>query len=277
MNFINDIKSSLYNPSFYSSLRERTLGSVFKYFFFLITILAFVMAFAWGTQLSPVFSGESLKKLVDYYPAELSINIKGGVISTNVTEPYSIKAGAEFSKMKNGHANVVMIDTANNFSRELFKQYDTSVWVGQDFVVSAKNQERIELSDVSRVPDFSLNQERLLRWVDIIDSYHLLISLGLFAILFLSFYGFFIFQMIWLLVGALFVLFIGKLYKKPLSYKNSFKTAVYAATVSFVLMALSIVSGINAPFPFFYSVVALVIVIVNFQKGEQVSSDVPAI
>ncbi|MDO8483116.1 MAG: DUF1189 family protein [bacterium] len=277
MNFLNDIKSSLYNPVFYASLRGRTLGSSFKYFFFLVSVLAFVMAFAWGSQLAPLFSGENLKKIVNYYPEELTVTIKGGVISTNVTEPYIIKAGEELSKKSNSHKNVVVIDTKNDFSRELFEQYDASVWVGRDFVVSAKSQGRTELSDVRQVPDFSLNQERLLHWVDVIDSYHLLLSLGLFVVLFLSFYGLFISQLIWLIIVALFVLLIGKLYKKPLSYRSSYQTALHAATVPFVLMALSIVSGINAPFIFFYSLVALMIVTLNFQKGGSVSSDAPAV
>ncbi len=272
MNFINDIKSSLYNPRFYASLRERSLASSFKYFFSLVAILVFVIAFAWGSELSPLFSRENLMKLVAYYPAELSIAIKAGVISTNVTEPYIIKTGEEFSKMKNGHPNMVVIDTTSVFSRELFKQYDTSVWVGKDFVASSKNQDQLELSDVSRAPDFSLNRSRLLHWVDIINHYHLLLSLGLFAALFFSFYGFFTFQLLWLFLMAFLVLLVAKLYKHRLSYKNSYQIALHAATVPFILTALSIVSGIRVPFPFFYTLLALLIVLVNLKKTAQISS-----
>lgn len=276
MNFLHDTKSSLYNPHFYASLRERTLGSSLKYFFFLVSILAFVIAFAWGSQLAPLFSGENLKKLVNYYPAELTLTIKGGAISTNVTEPYFIKADGELfkenSSQKNSHANIVVIDTKNVFSRELFKQYDAGVWIGKDFIVAAKNQARVEPSDVSRVPDFFLDQAKLLRWVDIIDSYHWALSLGLFVILFFSFYGFFVLQLIWLFLIALLIMLFGKLYKITLSYKNSYQIALHAATVPFVLIALSIVSGINAPFLFFYSSVIIVIVLVNLKKVDAVSS-----
>ena len=271
MNFIKDIKSSVYNPAFYASLRERTLGSSFKYFFFLIFVLAFVVAFAWGSQLAPLFSGENLKKLVDYYPAELILTLKRGEVSTNVTEPYLIKNPGEMS-WKNRRTNMVVIDTKNVFSRELFKQYDTSVWIGKDFVVSAKNQDRTELSDISRVPDFSLDRTRLLGWTDVIDSYHLLLSLALFVFLLLSFYGFFIFQLVWLLLMALLTMFIGKLYKRPLTYKNSYQIALHAATIPFIIMSLAIVSGFATPFPLFYSLVALVIIVLNLKKVAETSS-----
>lgn len=272
MTFLNDVKSSLYNPVFYASLRGRTLGSSFKYFFFLIFVLAFVIAFVWGSQLAPLFSGENLKKLVDYYPAELAVTIKGGVISTNVIEPYVIKAGEELSKMRNSHANGAVFDTKSDFSRELFKQYDTSVWVGRDFVAVAKSNDRIELSDVSRVPDFSVSQDRLLRWVDIIDSYHLPLSLGLFALLFVSFFVFYIFQLFWALLMALLTMLFGKLYQIPISYKNSYQIVLHAATVPFILMAFSVVSGINAPFLFFYSLITVVIVLLNLKKTGEVSA-----
>src|SRR3989344_1396928 len=232
MNFLNNIKSSLYNPQFYASLKERSLGYSFKYFFFLVTILSFLLAFVWGSILAPLFSGENLKKLVDYYPVELTVAIKGGIISSNVTEPYIIKVGSALSK-ENDHVNIVVIDTKNAFSLELFKKYDTSVWIGRDFVVSSKNKNQTELNDVSQIPDFSLNRERLLHWVDVIDSYHWALSLGLFAVLFLAFYALFIFQLIWLLIMALFVLLVGKLRKRQLSYKNSYKISLHAATIPF--------------------------------------------
>lgn len=268
MNFLNDLKSSLYNPFFYASLRARTLGSSFKYFFFLVVILAFVIAFVWGSQLSPLFAGENLKKLVDYYPSELTLAIKGGVISTNVAEPYIIQDGGKFSK-ENSHANMVVIDTKNAFSRELFKQYDTSVWVGRDFVVSSKNQDRTEISDVSRMPDFDLNRGRLLNWVDIVGRYHWLLSLGLFAGLFSAFLGLFIFQLLWLALMALFILLLSKLMKISLSYKGSFQVAIHAATVPLILLAFFMVGGISEPFLFFFSLILLIIAFVNLKKTEQ--------
>lgn len=268
MRFLHDVKNSLYNPAFYAGLRERSLGASFKYFFALVAILAFVLAFVLGSQLSPLFSAASLKQLVGYYPAELALTLKGGVISTNVAEPYIIKDPVGFWK-ESGHANFVVIDTKSEFSRELFQKYDTSVLIGKDFVVNGKSRSQFEFTDVSRMPDFTLNQERLLHWADVIGNRHLLLSLCLFAILYLSFFGFFTFKLLWLLVLALLVLLIAKIKKVPLSYKESFKVTLHAATVPLILIAIFIIGGRAEPFLFFYSLILLVIAFVNLKRLEQ--------
>ena len=265
MNFLNDIKNSLYNTAFYASLRERKLSSSFKYFFSVVAILAFIIAFVLGTEIAPFFSGENLRKFVAYYPQELTVDIKGGVISTNVTEPYIIKTSGELLG-KNPKANIVVIDTKNQFSRELFKQYDTSVWVGRDFIVAAKNQDQSELNDVSRMPDFTLNQGKLLDWVNIIDSYHWTLSIGLFVVLFLFLYGFFVLKLVWLAIMALLILLLAKVKKVALSYKESYKIALHAATVPLVLVSLFMLSDIKAPFIFFFSLILLVIAYANLSK-----------
>lgn len=265
MNFLNDIKNSLYNPVFYASLQGRKLSSSFKYFFSLVAILAFIIAFVFGTEIAPFFSGENLRKFVSYYPQELTIAVKGGMISTNVTEPYIIKNTAGTSG-KNPKVNVVVIDTKNEFSRELFREYDTSVWVGRDFIVASKNQNQSELNDVSRMPDFTLNQEKLLGWVGIIDSYHWVLSVGLFVVLFLFFYGFFVLKLLWLAIMAGIILLLAKVKRVPLSYNNSYRTALHAATVPLVLLSFFILSDIAAPFIFFFSLILLAIAYANLSK-----------
>lgn len=264
MSFLHNIKNSCYNPAFYAALRERTLGSSFKYFFSFVAILAFILAFVLGSGLAPAFSSENLRKLVALYPAELTLTVKGGLVSTNVVLPYSVKAGAEIAE-KSGHGNLAVIDTEHDFSQELFRQYDSIVWIGRNFVASAKNRSQVELTDMSRAPDFALDQARLLRWADLIGSHHLALSLGLFAALFLSFYGFFVFKLLWLAILALVILSLGKVKKVSLSYRNSFQIALHAATVPLILDAVFVLNGLGEPFLFFYSLIVLVIVFVNLK------------
>lgn len=266
MNFINDIKNSLYSPFFYASLKERKFSRSFGYFFSLIGLLSVVMAFVFGVELSQALSAGNLRKFSDFYPKELNIQIQGGAVSTNVAEPYGIKERADFPSADK-YTNTVVIDTKNTFSVDAFKKYDARILIGKNFIVIAKSRSRFEFDDLSRMPDFSLSQQRIFHWIDLIESRHLLFSLGLFAGLFLSFFGFFTIKLAGLLIIALPVLFFGKLKKAGLSYKNSYQIVLHAVTVPLIIQTIFILGGIGVPLPFFYSLIALIIAFANIRPG----------
>ncbi|MBI2476244.1 MAG: DUF1189 family protein [Candidatus Taylorbacteria bacterium] len=260
--FIDDIKSSLYDPLFYTSLKGRKLFSSFRYFFSLVALLAVALAFVFGVELAPAFSAENLRKLVDFYPEELTIQIKSGAIATNVSEPYFIKESAGYrTAVKYG--NLAVIDTKNDFSVATFKSYDTRFLIGKNFIVTAKGPDRFEFNDLSRLPDFSLSQEKLFHWSDLVAKNHLLISFGLFALLFLAFFGFFIIKLLGLLIIALIILLLAKLKQVSLSYKNCYQISLHALTFPLTLQAVFIIADTAAPFPFFFSVILLAIAFVN--------------
>ena len=52
----------------------------------------------------------------------------------------------------------------------------------------------------------------------------------------------------------------------------SYQIALHAATIPFIIMSLAIVSGFATPFPLFYSLVALVIIVLNLKKVAETSS-----
>lgn len=270
MNFLNNIKDSFYNPAFYSSLKEQRLGISFKYFFSLIAVLSVIIAFIFGVKLAPIFSAKNLRALVDFYPKELAIQIKSGVISTNVTEPYLIKDSVGFSAdsndSKNEYENLIAIDTKTDFSVEEFSKYSTRLLIGKNFFAISKHPGQFEFNDVSKMPDFSLSQSRIFHWIDLIGRYHLGLSLLLFIFVFLSFFWFFSLILISLLVLALIILLFAKIKKASLSYKNSYQIALRATTVPLILETVFILGNVRAPIPFFYSIFILVIAFVNIKK-----------
>lgn len=274
MNFLNDFKNSFYNPEFYSALRGRPISSSFRYYFSLIGLLSLFIAFVLGVQFSPAFSEQNLKKLANYYPEELSIAIKGGVVSTNVTEPYFIKAGSEAAE-KNKRANFAVVDTAHPFSLELFREYDASVWLGKNFAVSEKNRSQYEISDLSRAPNFSLDKQKILRWVQVIGSYRVLITLAVFVFLFLGFLLFFAAKLILFLIFGLLVMLIAKVKKISLSFGRSYQVALHAATAAVILEALFIIFSVRPPFPFLLSLILLITAFVNLKKNDDMFPQAP--
>ncbi|MSU55040.1 MAG: DUF1189 domain-containing protein [Candidatus Taylorbacteria bacterium] len=265
MIFVSNLKNSFYNPVFYRSLKDKSLGFSMKYFFSFIVILAFIVAFILGSELAPLFSAESLKKFVSFYPKELSLTIKNGVVSSNVSEPYVLKAT---SVKKGEHSNYLVVDTSSDSSLDTFRKYDTDVLIGRNFIVSEKGKSQIQVTDISRLPDFTFNQELLFHWADVIGSHHLALSFGFFFILWTAFVFYFTFNLVWLAVMALIVLLIGKVKAVSLSYSQSLKITLFASTLPLILKSIFVVAAISAPFPLFFSVLIVVVVIANIKADE---------
>lgn len=276
MRFLHDVKNSLYNPAYYATLRERSLGRSFKYFFGLSAALALAMAFFLGLELAPLFSATNLRKLVDYFPAELTLTLKSGMVSTNVEEPYFIKTEEMLGK-KGEHENLAVIDTKTEFSRELLRSYDTYALIGRDFLATEKSRNQLQVMDTEGLPDLTLNRDTLLSWANLIGSRYSAISLGLFAALFLAFFGSFAVKLVWFLVLALIILLFGRVKQVALSYKQAYQLALHATTVPFVIAAIFTTTGTSEPFLFFYSLLLLIIVFMNLKRAELPPTPTPTV
>lgn len=264
MNFLNSLKNHFYNPRFYAGLKEQRLGLSFRYFFSIIVPLSVMLAFVFGVEIAPTFSAENLRKLVGFYPPELIVQIKNGVISSNVTEPYGIKESPNYST-QDSYTNIAVIDTKSDFSANLFKNYDTRVLIGKNFLVVSKSRQQFEFTDLSRMPDFSLSQGKIFHWIDLVSSFHWLISLALFVALFLGFFGFFSVKLIGLLILALIILFLARIKKVQLSYRNSYQISLHALTIPLILETFFILANLGVPFTFFFSAMVLVIAFINIK------------
>lgn len=144
-------------------------------------ILALVGSVVPGVQVIqlayPVVSNLSsaASKLVDsLYPQELEITVKGGLVSTNVTEPYyvSLKATqvkellaslqipvpAEIEKPRVSSFRLVAIDTRGK--AESFEQYQAAALVTESSVVYY-NDGKINIFPLREVKDITINKQLL--------------------------------------------------------------------------------------------------------------------
>lgn len=266
MNFISDFKNSFYNPQFYASLRARKFSSSFKYFFALIGALTFIQAFVIGSEASAFFSSSNLYRVVGFYPKELVLTLQGGAVSTNVTEPYLIKNS---ESKRNEPANLVVIDTKNDFSLDLYKQYNARIFLGKNFLAIEKGPGRFDLSDLSHVPDFTLGQGRLFHYADVVVKHHLLISFAIFASMFVFiFAGMSVGFLAVLLLFAPLIMFFAKRKKISLSYCQSYQFGLHALTLPLILQTVFMLGGFQSPMPFFSVIVFLVVVLCNLRKSE---------
>lgn len=155
MQFLNNIKSSIYNPTYYSEILNKPFSYSFRYFLSLAVLIAIVttIVFSFKTvpEISKVIRGIG-PNVLKYYPDNLEITVKNGIVSTNVPEPYFIKMPVEFkSEVQPSNnsvktspdlskiENLFVIDTASSLTANLFYNYKTFVLISRDSVVYYDN------------------------------------------------------------------------------------------------------------------------------------------
>jgi hypothetical protein len=118
--------------SYVADFAKRTTGSGLGYLYALRVTLAFfgLLPFAIGIAiLAPhagTFARTQLAALREWYPDELVLTVSGGVLSTNVEEPYVLDLPATWRSGDEGEpVHAVTIDTSA--SADDFASYDTAV------------------------------------------------------------------------------------------------------------------------------------------------------
>lgn len=275
MNFHKKVKSSVYDPAYYSEVINSSFGSSLKYFFKLIILIAFIGSIYASFIVIPNFN--SLVKnfgneLIDTYPSELEIKFKNGVVSTNVTEPYIIpvpkdEINKDYGKLK--YDNLLVIDTKSDFTMEKFSSYNTVILLTKNAVVSRDNN-KITITDLKDVTNFTINHENLVYWV---NKFTPIVKVIPFAIPFAIFIGlliFYSFNLFYLLFASLLVFILGKIRKQGLSYKKSYQVSLHALTLPLILTVLFSELKIHI-FLFLPTVILLIVVWFNVKKVESVS------
>lgn len=118
--------------SYVADFSRRTTGAGLGYFYALSVTLAFfgLLPFAIGLAVvAPsleTFARNQLAVAQRWYPDELVLTLSGGVLSTNVQEPYALDLPSEWGTMEeDGPAHVIVIDTSA--SVDDFAARDTAV------------------------------------------------------------------------------------------------------------------------------------------------------
>ncbi len=249
MKIFKDIKNSVYNPSFYNEKKnEKAKDSVF-YFIKLKLIESLLLTIIFSIIVVPAFllltSKTSVEKIVNLFPEDLTINIKDGQASTNVTEPYLISN----EKSSGVHKNMLVIDTKTPFSIELFKNSDTNILLTKDYFVGEKNGGQITIESLKKIPDVELNRIKITGWVYTAIPYlkfviPLVLVIYFFAILTANTIG----SLIVILIGSFIVWCVMKIKKsKFISFKQMYKLGLHCITTGVILNILLSMIGLGMP------------------------------
>lgn len=253
MNFFQKIKASIYDKSFYKGLTEQTVSQSVLYIISLVFSLVLIYTAILSITVIPLVhkAKDFVLKSHMYYPDELVVTIKDGIVSTNVKEPYFIKTRpTDGTEAK----NLVVIDTKNVFSENVFREYNTLFLVTNDSIITFdKNHvdfdkegnafldntnSAIKITKLTGMTGTTtVTKANIIKATDYISSKMGFVTpIGLTLILI----GLFIFETILMLffglIGAFIVWIIeAKVFKKETNFDHSFKKALHLLTGVLIL------------------------------------------
>ena len=273
MEFFRTVGKSIYNPRFYAGIPARTLGSAFGYFFTLMLWVALVVTIFTSISVIPKVTGmlnSFGSAAMNYYPDGLEITAKSGKISTNVPEPYFFKmpeafrSGFDQNASSGTFENLLVIDTKDPFSIDLFKQYNTVALLTQDTLVTYDKNNSIKIQSLDSVPDGTLTKAKVISILNVVNKVFKFIPAIVVIGIFVGVFIWHAFELLYLVFGALLIWLILKIKGAAGDYGTSYKIGLYAVTPALFLMVLMNLLGVSVPFLF--TIVFIVAATFNLQK-----------
>ena len=277
MKIFKDIKSSVWNPSFYGEVEKESLGASFGYYAKL-SLLVGLCFFIFSLFLIPSMRA-SIKdfqgKALSSYPSGLEISLTKGIASTNAsTSPFVVpmkqlglvddKNIKEKDVRLNGvtatdYTNFLVIDTVSTTtpSIESFKGMKTFFLLSKNYLVTYDKNINVVFYDLSRFPDLTINQGLLQKLLGFANYLPFIVPILFF------FGGFFFsfFSLFSVLIGSLILKFIEYVIRHNITFSSAFKTCVHASTLPLILNIILLFIGL--PIPFIFVLLTLIIALAN--------------
>lgn len=282
-NFFLHVRQSIYGPSFYEDLLQIPLARSFRYFIGLTVLLALIVTMI-GVRYIPsikAFMAELRPSIIQSFPEELVVKITEGKVSTNVAEPYFVAMPEPllsfFPKSNSGDLpSLIVIDTKNSFSLEQFRKYHALSWLTKDAIAIQEENGGFRVIPLDTRANEHIDKKTIVLVTDKIAPYFNFAP----PLFLLAIFGGTIFvtglNLVYLLLGALFIYFLARVRKINISYKKAYQWGLHAMTLPLVVQLVLIAAGLEAPFLF--TAILLFVVWFNLPpRGTGIPAVVPPI
>lgn len=279
MTLFANIWNSIYGPKFYPALLKQKTSFSLKYFFGFVAALAFVttlVAFLLtGSSMTPSALAPSLQKYEAIFPDNLVITIKDGEASANVPMPYFIDAPDDSflrdNEINGGNeppSHLIAIDTTQEASLGLFKQYDSYMLLSKDSFITYNNNGQLRIIPLESASDTTLDKAFVSKVISKIKSFLPLVIPFFFLFVFFIVYCFLAFEAIYMFFGALFVWAALRIMKVPTGYWKSYQIGLHAMTLPLIL-SIPLLRFSELKFPFWFTIVTVLVVTANVRSARR--------
>jgi hypothetical protein len=259
-NFFLKIRDSVIKPESYSERLKEPFGKGLAYMYWLFVCVSLVSAvtgaafvFAARDEIRE-FAAGAQSELAIAYPEELVLTISGGLLSTNVEEPYVIDP-AFFQNIKKDDAeneiptHMITIDT--NGSPDDYESYDTGILFTRESAVFPDEDAGLRIvpyTEFESEEPIVINKENYDKVVEVVSPYIAMvpgfIDAAMIAMILLwpfigGFFGWAL-TLLWLFFGTALVWILSGIMRKNLGYAQLYKLGLYGITIPLIYKLLSI-------------------------------------
>ena len=277
MKFLHTIKDSIYNKGFYQTIPIRPLSEALKQYAKLASLCAIVMTVGGALFVLPLITkiaNTAETVVVRDYPKDLVVTLKDGIASTNLKEqPYFAKVPPELSGMKIDGAvleHLIVIDTRSSIDIGQFLSYKAYAMLGKDSVAMLQDNGKVSVQSLQGASNVTFDRDTATSLVMRLPGLVKMFAPGLVLLGFIAIMISYAFTLVYLLLVALLVLGIARLKGLKYSYGESYKVALYAATLPILVNLILLASGTSIPWLF--TLLLLLVVSINLRKSVVVSS-----
>ncbi len=278
-NFFRSIPASIYSPTLYAGMKDRSFWSAFGFLAGInVLILLAIIAVALGAFFLHRDEIDAfVQKGIDIYPDELVLTMQDEQLSTNVTEPYFVTASEDLfdenaavsGDSPSESVNLAVFDTQNAFTVAQYEQYHAFIWFGKDFV-AAQSEDQVRFYPYKDVPDGVMTKAIFESGVQQIWTNIQAPFLAGFSAIFLifGFIGLMMWRLFYNLFLALCIWGMGNMLGIPYSYDTAYKTGLYAMTLPSLLTMILIFVPFHA-FPLFFTLLSLSVAGVSLNEAKK--------
>jgi len=274
MNIFVKIKNSIYGPEYYKEVLSKPFSYSLKYYLVFSLLLALVFAVFVTIKFFPAasFLATELEKVPEHFPVNLEVVIKDGKASANVEQPYFVKLPRDFKQSGNilqdtsVIENLIVVDTKNKFDLQTFQSYKTVALLTEDSIVYINNENQITIASLSSVKDFTLNREVVSGFIGKVSPFLGILYPLVFVFSYIGGFIALLFEMAYLLFGALLIWLVAALLKLKIGYGKAYQLGLHLITLPVILCWIVLLLPFENPIPFFGSILLILAALLNLRK-----------
>jgi hypothetical protein len=277
--FFRTLRSSLYDPAFYSQVPEKELSSGIKVFSVLAGVGILISLLVVCLDIIPFAFGDFPTKLENAFPADLVVTVVDGNLSINQPEPYYVKNTLE--EATSSLENLVIFDTGDQLPGS-HTENNTFVLVKKTYAISGSESQNGRVASFSDLHGTSTLDKAMV--VSFIEKYRpffapvvlfgsaALIVMGTFFITL----GWLLFHLLYLVIPAVLIRLFSLVHKPRLTFKGAYMVALYASIPVTILSWLVSLTEWSLPH-YSYTLLLLLVAVANLTRrsSQQKGSEEP--
>ncbi|MDQ5957812.1 MAG: hypothetical protein QG665_138 [Patescibacteria group bacterium] len=248
MNFFQDLRNSIYSPTFYRGIFSQTFGYSVSYYFKLAAVIALVSSVLFAIAVVPKINAglwQMENSIMESFPDTLELRVAAGELQKNIKDEVIIpipKGWTNDNKVMGDFQfeHLVVIDTASPATLEVYRAKKAFVLLAKDGLVGPDNSRgTIKILPYDEDMDFTLTEAKIAGFFNAVRPWYVMVA----PVLVLSIFILFMFLLFFLLLPLAVVAFLAwvllflaqKIIGRRVRFGEAYRLTLHAVTLPLLI------------------------------------------